>query len=171
MSVVQIYHLADDERLKTIIVPTIKEPYLQMDVPGMSPVTDFMPTFGDLNEKHLNVAQAIGIRPLASREEAEKMKETLQYIATNDLYAVDSLTHSVPYLIPGAAALLDTIGYNFLDSLAAKGLNSEQDYSNFRTAYKRRCQASDAVATAMHPKIPLIATARHSMSVGNASRK
>lgn len=51
------------------------------------------------------------------------MKETLQYIATNDLYAVDSLTHSVPYLIPGAAALLDTIGYNFLDSLAAKGLN------------------------------------------------
>ena len=78
---------------------------------------------GDLKEKHWNGAQAIGIRPLASREEAEKMKEKLQYIATNDLYAVDSLTHSVPYLIPGAAALLDTIGYNFLDSLAAKGLN------------------------------------------------
>ena len=86
-------------------------------------VISYKRSFGDLNEKHLNVAQAIGIRPLASREEAEKMKETLQYIATNDLYAVDSLTHSVPYLIPGAAALLDTIGYNFLDSLAAKGLN------------------------------------------------
>ena len=84
-------------------------------------VISYKRSFGDLNEKHLNVAQAIGIRPLASREEAEKMKETLQYIATNDLYAVDSLTHSVPYLIPGA--LLDTIGYNFLDSLAAKGLN------------------------------------------------
>ena len=86
-------------------------------------VISYKRSFGDLNEKHLNVAQAIGIRPLASREEAEKMKEKLQYIATNDLYAVDSLTHSVPYLIPGAAALLDTIGYNFLDSLAAKGLN------------------------------------------------
>ena len=76
-------------------------------------VISYKRSFGDLNEKHLNVAQAIGIRPLASREEAEKMKEKLQYIATNDLYAVDSLTHSVPYLIPGAAALLDTIGYNF----------------------------------------------------------
>ena len=38
MSVVQNFISADDERLKTIIVPTIKEPYLQMDVPGMSPV-------------------------------------------------------------------------------------------------------------------------------------
>jgi hypothetical protein len=60
-------------------------------------VISYKRSFGDLNEKHLNVAQAIGIRPLASREEAEKMKEKLQYIATNDLYAVDSLTHSVPY--------------------------------------------------------------------------
>lgn len=86
-------------------------------------VISYKRSFGDLNEKHLNVAQAIGIRPLASRKEVEGMKEKLQYIATNDLYAVDSLTHSIPYLIPGAATLLDTIGYNFLDSLTAKGLN------------------------------------------------
>lgn len=86
-------------------------------------VISYKRSFGDLNERHLNVAQAIGIRPLASRKEAEGMKEKLQYIATNDLYAVDSLTHSIPYLIPGAATLLDTIGYNFLDSLTAKGLN------------------------------------------------
>lgn len=51
------------------------------------------------------------------------MKEQLQPITTNELYAVDSLTHSIPYLIPGAASLLDTIGHNFLDSLTAKGLN------------------------------------------------
>ena len=86
-------------------------------------VISYKRSFGDLNERHLKVAQAIGIRPLASREEAERMKEKLQHITTNDLYAVDSLTHSIPYLIPGAAALLDTIGYNFLDSLTAKGLN------------------------------------------------
>ena len=61
-----------------------------------------------MNEKHLNVAQAIGIRVLSSREEAEKMREQLQPITTNELYAVDSLTHSIPYLIPGAASLLDT---------------------------------------------------------------
>ena len=39
---------------------------------------------------------------------------------------VDSLTHSIPYLVPRASALLDTIGSNFLDSLAAKGLNPNQ---------------------------------------------
>ncbi|MCS2829312.1 DUF1735 domain-containing protein [Bacteroides thetaiotaomicron] len=38
MSVVQNFISADDERLKTIIVPTIKEPYLQMDVHSMSPL-------------------------------------------------------------------------------------------------------------------------------------
>ena len=86
-------------------------------------VVSYKRSFGDLNEKHLNVAQAIGIRALSSREEAEKMKEQLQLITTNELDAVDSLTHSIPYLIPGAANLLDTIGHNFLDSLTAKGLN------------------------------------------------
>mgnify|MGYP001539384814 CR=1 FL=1 len=68
-------------------------------------VVSYKRSFGDLNEKHLNVAQAIGIRVLSSREEAEKMREQLQPITTNELYAVDSLTHSIPYLIPGAASL------------------------------------------------------------------
>ena len=63
MSVVQNFISADDERLKTIIVPTIKEPYLQMDVPCMSPVTDFMPTFGDLNERELFVKIKIILMP------------------------------------------------------------------------------------------------------------
>ena len=54
-------------------------------------VVSYKRSFGDLNEKHLNVAQAIGIRVLSSREEAEKMREQLQPITTNELYAVDSL--------------------------------------------------------------------------------
>lgn len=86
-------------------------------------VISYKRSFGDLNEKHLNIAQSIGISPLASREEAEAMKENLKHIATNEFYVVDSLTHSIPYLIPGAANLLDSIGHNFLDSLTAKGLN------------------------------------------------
>lgn len=86
-------------------------------------VISYKRSFGDLNEKHLNVAQALGIPPISSREEAERIKEKLQLITTNELYAVDSLTHSLPYLIPEAASLLDTIGSNFLDSLASKGLN------------------------------------------------
>lgn len=86
-------------------------------------VISYKRSFGDLNEKHLNIAQSIGISPLASREEAEAMKENLKHIVTNEFYVVDSLTHSIPYLIPGAANLLDSIGHNFLDSLTAKGLN------------------------------------------------
>ena len=101
-----------------------KDMSLKLNEPrNIKGVISYRRTFGDLNEAHLNVAHAIGITPIASRKEAERMKEKLQHIETNDLYVVDSLTHSIPYLIKGAAQLLDTIGTNFLDSLTAKGLN------------------------------------------------
>lgn len=86
-------------------------------------VISYKRSFPDLNDKHLATAQNIGIQPLEDREEAEKMKEQLIHIMDNKFYSVDSLTHSIPYLIPRASELLDTIGANFLDSLASKGLN------------------------------------------------
>ena len=86
-------------------------------------VANFGRTFGDRNDRQLAIAQAIGIPPITSREAAEKMTDKLVFIDNNEHYSVDSLTHSIPYLIPGAAALLDAIGQNFLDSLARKGLN------------------------------------------------
>ncbi len=101
-----------------------KDDSMKMNNPrNIRGVSNFGRTFGDLNQKQLNVAQAIGIRPIASRREAEKMTKSLRQIESNRLYAIDSLTHSIPYLIPGAASLLDTIGQNFLDSLDSKGLN------------------------------------------------
>lgn len=78
--------------------------------------------FGDLNAKQLNIAHAIGIAPLASRSEVGNLSDKLRPIRTCERYVVDSLTHSIPYLVPGAAKLLDDIGANFLDSLAVKGL-------------------------------------------------
>ena len=95
----------------------LNEPRNIHGVPG------FQRTFPDLNDAHLAVAQAIGIPPLADRAEAEKMKGQLVHIVGNDLYEVDSLTHSIPYLVPRASELLSIIGGNFLDSLASKGLN------------------------------------------------
>lgn len=89
-------------------------------------VVSYKRSFPDLNDKHLEVAKTVGIRPLEDREEAESMKEKLTYITDNEFYVVDSLAHSIPYLVPRASALLDTIGSNFLDSLAAKGLNPNQ---------------------------------------------
>ena len=89
-------------------------------------VVSYKRSFPDLNDKHLEVAKTVGIRPLEDREEAESMKVKLTHITDTEFYVVDSLTHSIPYLVPRASALLDTIGSNFLDSLAAKGLNPNQ---------------------------------------------
>lgn len=104
-----------------------KDMSLKLNEPrNIKGVISYKRSFPDLNEKHLVVAQTIGIAPLKDREEAERMKEKLVHITTNECYAVDSLTYSIPYLIPRASELLDTIGTNFLDSLTAKGLNPNQ---------------------------------------------
>ena len=86
-------------------------------------VISYKRSFGDLNDVQLATAKKIGIRPISTREEAEEMKDRLIEIAACERYGQDSLTHSIPYLIPQASALLDTIGVNFLDSLENKGLN------------------------------------------------
>lgn len=85
-------------------------------------VSHYGRVFGDLNATQLDMAQAIGITPLASRSEVGNLSDRLHLIRTCEHYAVDPLTHSIPYLVPGAARLLDDIGANFLDSLAIKGL-------------------------------------------------
>ena len=84
---------------------------------------NFSREFNDLNETQLKVAQAIGVPPVADRDAAEHLKTKLVRLEDTDTYVVDSLTHSIPYLIPSAKELLDLIGKNFQDSLAAKGLN------------------------------------------------
>ncbi|WP_307995665.1 DUF5715 family protein [uncultured Bacteroides sp.] len=89
-------------------------------------VVSYKRSFPDLNDLHLEAARKIGIRSLADRDAAEAMKGKLTHITDNNFYTVDSLTHSIPYLVPRASALLDTIGSNFLDSLTAKGLNPNQ---------------------------------------------
>ena len=84
---------------------------------------NFSREFNDLNETQLKVAQAIGVPPVADRDAAEHLTTKLVRLEDTDTYVVDSLTHSIPYLIPSAKELLDLIGKNFQDSLAAKGLN------------------------------------------------
>jgi uncharacterized protein YcbK (DUF882 family) len=104
-----------------------KDMSMKMNEPhNIRGVVSYKRSFGDLNDTHLAVAQKIGIKPLADRAEAEKMKGKLVHVTSGDHYAVDSLTHSIPYLIPQAQQLLDAIGRNFLDSLENKGLNPNQ---------------------------------------------
>lgn len=86
-------------------------------------VISYKRSFGDLNDLHLSSASRIGIQPLSSREEVKALGNRLVEIKDNDLYGMDSLTHSLPFLVPRASDLLSSIGSNFLDSLEAKGLN------------------------------------------------
>lgn len=74
--------------------------------------------FNDLNDKHIEAAQRLGIKPVASREEAKKATRKMKEIETNDYYEVEELKHSIPYLIPEAEELLEEIGRNFQDSLS-----------------------------------------------------
>ncbi len=83
----------------------------------------FAREFNDLNDVQLQVAQAIGVPPVADRKAAENLSSRLVKLEDTSTYVVDSLTHSIPYLIPSAKELLDNIGEVFQDSLSAKGLN------------------------------------------------
>ena len=84
---------------------------------------NFAREFNDLNDAQLAAAQAIGVPPVENREAAAENRKRLVEIVDCDLYTVDELTHSIPFLVPPAAELLERIGTNFRDSLSAKGLN------------------------------------------------
>lgn len=86
-------------------------------------VISYKRSFNDLNNVQLVAAKKNGIRPLASREEAVELGGRLVEIKECEWYDVDSLTHSIPFLVPKASELLDTLGAVFLDSLDCKGLN------------------------------------------------
>ncbi|MCD8080206.1 MAG: DUF5715 family protein [Bacteroides sp.] len=101
-----------------------REQTMKMNDPrNIHGVSNYKKTFGDLNKLHLMAAKELGVGPLADRTQAETLRKQLRHVVDNELYEVDSLTHSIPYLVPRASELLDLIGTNFLDSLEAKGLN------------------------------------------------
>lgn len=85
--------------------------------------------FRDLQSKQEQAARAIGLRtPPQNRQEAARMRSQLSLIKSNDNYIVDSLTHSIPYLVPAAAAELERIGEGFADILQRNGLPHYQFY-------------------------------------------
>ena len=84
---------------------------------------DYERVFNDKNNLQLQAARKFGIRkPLVNREGVKGVKKDLVKIENNDYYAIDRLTHSVPYLTYEASEVLKQIGKNFQDSLESKGL-------------------------------------------------
>ena len=85
--------------------------------------------FRDLQSKQEQAARAIGLSsPPQNRQEAARMRSQLSLIKSNDNYIVDSLTHSIPYLVPAAAKELERIGAEFADILQRNGLPHYQFY-------------------------------------------
>ena len=79
--------------------------------------------FRDTQAKQEQAARAIGLStPPQNRQQAAKMRSQLTHIKTNQNFVVDSLTHSIPYLVPAAATELECIGAEFADILQRNNL-------------------------------------------------
>lgn len=86
------------------------------------PVRQYDRLFNDMNETQLEAARKNGLKNPITLSEAETNRQ-LQKIETNRYYNVQKLTHSVPYLVPKAAKLLEDMGKAFQDSLFNRGYN------------------------------------------------
>lgn len=80
--------------------------------------------FNDSNFLQLEAARHLGIEPVSDLASAYFMKRPIVKVESNSYYQIDSLRHSLPYLVPEAASLLEDIGKNFIDSLHSRGGDS-----------------------------------------------
>ena len=92
------------------------------------PVRQYDRLFNDLNETQLEAARKNGLKKPITLEEVETNRQ-LQKIETNRYYVVQKLTHSVPYLVPKAAKLLEDMGKAFQDSLFNRGYNRNHRFT------------------------------------------
>ncbi|MBS7347292.1 MAG: hypothetical protein KIG61_02620 [Muribaculaceae bacterium] len=73
--------------------------------------------FNDSNKYQYAAGERIGIKPIRGVADAYFTRRPLVRVTTGEWYAIDNLTHSLPYLVPEARRLLDEIGKNFTDSI------------------------------------------------------
>ena len=124
---IAIHRQAVDKMLRTprsiralVVAKTQKTPH------SVSHIDGYSETFSDLNPQHLTTARQIGIPSCKDRNAATHRADELVYIGDNPYYHVRPLNHSIPYLVPSAATLLEEIGRSFLDSLTMKGYAFQQ---------------------------------------------
>jgi hypothetical protein len=80
-------------------------------------------SFNDLHDLHIEVAKKNGVGPLVTRADTLKYAKKLIRIPDElDVYKIDELKHSVPFLTKDAAVLLTDICVNFRDSLISKDM-------------------------------------------------
>lgn len=151
--------LQGDESLPTMIVAVAEEDAQSLNDTTLGDATDVQPPvatsrrtrinrsgsrvqdygrcFPDIQDVQIVAAEAHGITPVETQEDVTALVRShrLVHIGGSPFYAVDDLTHSLPYLVPRAQDLLTQIGLNFLDSLAHKGV--QQPYLPIVTSVLR----------------------------------
>ena len=89
--------------------------------PWSNPVGRYNEVFNDSNYLQYAAAEVIGIDPIRSLADAYHTRRPLIKIESGENYVVDNLTHSMPFLVPEAATLLDEIGKEFGDIVEERG--------------------------------------------------
>ena len=102
-------------------------------------VPTFDDAFPDLNDVQLATASKIGIQSCQNREEATRHGSKLVFIGDSPYYIVKPLAHSIPYLVPRAATLLEEISRSFLEDVQRlrrhNGNASENSCHRFGTTF------------------------------------
>lgn len=78
--------------------------------------------FNDSNKYQYPFAEKLGIKPIHDIGHAYFTKEPIVLITPTAEYDIDTLTHSVPYLVPRAQKLLSDIGADFRARLKKQGI-------------------------------------------------
>lgn len=96
----------------------------QRDIRIGSHLWSYHDCFPDIQDVQIIAAQRNGIRPAHNRDDVKRLvkRHRLVDISHSPYYVVDNLSHSMPYLVPKAQQLLNTISINFIDSLISKGM-------------------------------------------------
>lgn len=77
--------------------------------------------FNDSNHFQLQHARRLGISPIADLRSYFHPTRPIVKVTTNEDFKVDDLTHSYPFLVPEAEALLHDIGRNFREAVKTRG--------------------------------------------------
>ena len=92
------------------------------------PVRQYDRLFNDLNDTQLEAARKNGLNTPITTSQAETDRRLVK-IEPNSYYDIEKLTHSVPYLVPKAAKLLEDMGKAFQDSLFNRGYNRNHRFT------------------------------------------
>lgn len=82
---------------------------------------DYRTAFNDSNYVHWAEAERIGIEPMTDTRSHWQTRQPLVKVTSCKDFYVENLTHSRPYLIPKAHAMLHEIGRRFCDTLQSRG--------------------------------------------------